>query len=391
MKLPTLRLTLSITLSLFLSAGCSKKPGSTGDSEPAKPADEGPIAAKSITLYSWGEYFDERLLAEFTKETGIDVKYETYDASDEMRERLKSSGGQYDVVIMDDLALQRMQRTRLVRKLDQELLPNLSHIDPAYLVKSKEGEVFSLPYCWGTTLVAYNKEHVTTEPDSWGIFFDPKMKDHVFLIEERMECMENMLRGAGRDPATEKAEDIQEAGNRLLELVNKQNAQFGSDADVKEGLLSGKTWVAMMYNGDLDQAVQKAGSDKIGYFYPKEGTTRWVDNFTIPRDAPNAALAHKFINYMMDPLVAAKSSLYVRFATANKSALAHIQRLDPDLLNSAVFSDGEVVGEVLSEGSPNRQRLIHESWSLVTRAIESRNGSAALSSAEDGEESMEDQ
>ena len=191
----------------------------------------------------------------------------------------------------------------------------------------------------------------------------------------------------GLSPATEQEDDLRQAGSKLSELVYSQRAKFGSDADGKEGLLDGSIWAAMIYNGDLAQALEKDTSGKIGYFYPREGTTTWVDNFTIPRDTPRWKEAHQFINFMMDPVVAAESSLYVRFATANLSARKHLAQLDAELLEGPVFSDGESVGSTLTEGSMNRQRLIHEIWeSNVEKAIEERDGTGALSSSGDDEE-----
>ena len=383
-------LTSSICLSFGL-VSCSKNE----DQEAAtpKPIKSGHTAFQEITLYSWGEYFDESLLERFEKQTGIHVNYQDYESSDEMREELKSNPGKYDVVVIDDLALERLKQTRIVRKLNKDYLSNFEHIDTKYVPAGdiSRDELYSVPYFWGTTVVAYNKSRVSNVLNSWQLMFDPKLKEHVFFVEERMECTENMLRMLGYPSDTENPQHLQEAGDKLLELVNSQKASFGSDADGKAGLLDGSIWAAMVYNGDLAQALQQDQSGQIGYFYPKEGTTTWVDNFTVPRDTPRWKEAHQFINYMMDPVVAAESSIYVRFATANKSAREHLSKLDPELLESAVFPDDLAVEKcrTLTEGSPTRQRLIHESWQVFEKALVQRDGVGQVTGSADGEESMD--
>ena len=357
-------------LSLIL-IGCSRRADQSSVEEAMT---ERVAPANKITLYSWGEYFSPILLERFEKETGIGVEYEVYDTSDEMREQIKSSPGEYDVVVMDDLALQRLRRTRVIRPLSLDLLPNSEHIDTKYLASgdSLDSGVSSLPYFWGTTLIAYNKKQISNPEHSWSLLFDSRVKNHVFFVEERMECTENMLRFLGHPPSTEDAEQLSEAANKLMELSLIQNARFGSDADGKDGLDDGSIWAGMIYNGDLAQALLQDTEDKIGYFYPKEGTTTWVDNFAVPKDTPRWKEAHKFINFMMDPIVAAESSTFVQFATANKSAQAHLAKIDPDLLSSVVFSDGEARGSTLTEGSPNRQRLIHDGWIALEKSWVSR-------------------
>lgn len=370
-------------MAFSLVVSCSKK----ADLEPVsmKPAvdsKESESTSDKITLYSWGDYFSDELRDRFKQETGIEVVYQVYDASDEMRERIKSNSADYDVVVMDDLALKRMQRTRLIRKLNKALLPNLVHIDKKHIANDSDS-IYSIPYCWGTTVLAYNKLHVPEPEKSWGLLFRPDMKEHVFLIEERMECMENLLRYSGYPPETEDSSHIREAGNMLLELVSSQKARFGADADGKDGLLDGSIWAAMMYNGDVAQALHQDESSQIGYLYPEEGTTTWVDNFTVPRDTPKWKEAHAFINFMMDPVVAAESSIHVQFATANRTAREHLAKLDPELLKSAVFAEG--IGNTLTEGSPERQKLIHESWGDFEKALLDRDGAVSIEG--DGEES----
>lgn len=354
---------------IFLGlTACTKTPQESSITE------KSPTEQVELTLYSWGEYFDEAILERFTKSSGIKIDYKVYDTSDEMREDLKSRPEEFDVVVMDDLALNRLKRTRMVQQLDKSLLPNLRHIDVSYLneIDHANKTYYSIPYFWGTTVLAYNKTKIQEPEKSWALLFKPDLKDHVFLVEERMECYENILRYLELDPRTENEQHLRSAASKLLELASSQNATFGSDAEGKTGLLDGSIWAAMVYNGDLAQALQQDNENKIGYFYPREGTTTWVDNFTIPRDTENWEAAHKFINFMMDPLVAAESSIYVRFATANNTAKKHLKDLDPELLNSAVFSDGENVGTTLTEGTPARQKLIHEGWQNVQRHIMDR-------------------
>lgn len=358
---------LVLSTAAFLAA-CSNEQQQSDALPAATPA---PVA-DTIIVYSWGEYLDESLHERFTKETGIKVDYQTYESGDEMTELIKSNPGNYDVVVMDDQVLQRMRRTRIVRELDRSLLPNLRHIDEEHISKSADNAIHSAPYLWGSTLIAYNKKYVHEPEKSWSILFDPKMKGKTSLIDDRMECMTNMLHYLGYPADSEDESQIRDATQKLLELANEQEVVLGSDVEANERIQKEEVWAAMIYSVDLAQALEEDEEDKIGYFHPREGTTKYVDNFTIPRDSKKWREAHRYINFMMDPKVGAESSVWVRGATANLTAQEeHLKQMDPQLLNSVTFEKPSKATNLV-EGSPNRQRLIHEGWQAFEKAIIAR-------------------
>ncbi len=373
---------LAIFLCLAAICSCSKNESeSTSLSLNQPPSDS---EGDGIILYSWGEYFEDALLERFTAETGIKVSYETYESGDEMMELIKSNPGKYDVVVMDDLRLERMRRTRVIREFDKGLLTNLTNIDESHVSYGKDGALHSIPYCWGTTLVAYNKNHVNEPEPSWALLFDPSLRGKVSVIDDRIECTTNLLNFLGYPHDSEEATHLQKVSEKLMELATNQEVTVGSDVEAHKQLLDDSVWATMIYSVDLAQALDADEEGKIGYFFPKEGTTKWVDNFTIPRDSKRWRAAHRFVNFMMDPKVAAECAVYACAASANKNARPYIKKLDPELLDSVAYVEGDPQSMWANvEGSPNRQRIIHEGWQAFEKALRSR--MVATSSSEDEE------
>ena len=54
---------------------------------------------------------------------------------------------------------------------------------------------------------------------------------------------------------------------------------------------------------------------------PAGGTMIWLDSMAIPRAASEPELAHAFIDYLLEPEVAAKNAEHVHYATPNRAAL----------------------------------------------------------------------
>ena len=101
-------------------------------------ANNGPKQASQSTvkLLSWSEYFDPEVIEEFTRDTGLNVDYITYDDPDEIEARLASEPGKFDVVIADDLSINRLSELRLIQLIDDKVLPNFSNISNEYIGKN---------------------------------------------------------------------------------------------------------------------------------------------------------------------------------------------------------------------------------------------------------------
>ena len=92
-----------------------------------------------LVIYNWGDYIDPELLTEFTKETGIQVQYDTFDSNEAMYTKIKQGGTTYDIAIPSEYMIAKMMDEHLVEKLDQSKIKGMENIDPKLLNQSLSG------------------------------------------------------------------------------------------------------------------------------------------------------------------------------------------------------------------------------------------------------------
>ena len=339
-------------------------------------------AAKEVYVYNWSDYIDFKILEDFTKETGIQVIYDTYDSNDMLETRLMAGKSGYDVVVPTTQFLAREIKAGVIAPLDKAKLPNWKHLDEAILDRVAAydpNNAHSVPYMWGTSGIGYNVKQVqqrmpNAPVDSLALIFDPavaaKFKDcGIMVLDAADELIPAALRYLGLDPDAKDAATIAKAEALLLK-VRPFIRKFHSSQYI-EDLANGAICIAFGYSGDIVQARSRAEEAKKGveivYSVPKEGALIWVDTFAIPKDAPNKDHAHAFINYMMKPEVIGKASNAVFYPNANKDS-------DPFVSNEVKSDRGiypaPAVLKTLFAITPYdqaSQRALNRAWTRVKR------------------------
>ena len=309
----------------------------------------GPKAGGELRIYNWSDYIDPALLAQFTKETGIKVTYDTFDSNEVLETKVLQGGTGYDLVVPSNHNLPRYITAGAVMALDKAKLPGLDRLSPdpvAHMAPFDPGGVYAVPYMQGTIGIGYNtaalaKRLPGVTIDSWDVVFQPanlaKLKDcGVYFLDASEDMYAVALNYLGKNPNSTASADYA-AATDLLMKARPYVRKFHSSEYI-EALANGDICVAVGYSGDILQAKARAAEAKNGvqvvYVVPKEGSQVWFDVFTIPKDAPNAAAAHRFIAFMLRPEIIAKASNFTQYANANSAATA--------LVNPAIRDDPNV-------------------------------------------------
>ena len=363
----------AVALSLSL-AGCGKK--DNAQQTPPPPAGEAEPAM--VTVYTWDEYMSPEVLKEFKDRTGIEVKIEIYQSSDEMLENLKSRPGKYDVFVSEDGYIPLLAGKRLMRAVDKTRLKNWGNLDPARLNMGFDPKnEFTVPYLWGTTLLAYRKDKIQDPEQSWKLLFSDSVKGHISLLDERMECYAGVLRTMGLDLPSAEAPAIQKAADLLVELVRDRGMRLGDDNEMKAHLLDGSSWVAMMYSGDAARIAEENPSVPIAYFIPREGATIWVDSLCLARDSVRSENGHKFIDFMLEARSAAATSNFLRYASPNKKA---VPLIDADLLaDRTIYPPQDLLDKCryFALTDVDSKRMLNVGWRRVKEEWMSHGGTAS--------------
>lgn len=288
--------------------------------------------SKELKVYNWSYYIKEELLESFSNETGVRVIYDEYDDPNFVLTKIEAGGSGYDLVILPDYCVDIARKKNLLHELDKKLIPNYRFLDEKFLNLPYDPEGrFSIVYMWGSTGFAWREgvEDVTTleqifNPD-YG--FLPKYKGKITMLEEATEviCFCKAYLGKKMDDWND--ETLEEVKETLLRQKPYLAAYAGTSL-YYEGLKSGTIYVAQAYNGDIARLMEEFGG--VHYGVPEEGGTIWTDNFCIPRDAKHLDFAHEFINFLLDPEIAAANSLSIRYANPVKESWKFLGELIND-------------------------------------------------------------
>ncbi|KQN44578.1 ABC transporter substrate-binding protein [Pseudomonas sp. Leaf48] len=340
----------------------------------------GAQAAGTVHIYNWSDYIGESTLADFQKETGIKPVYDVFDSNETLEGKLLAGRTGYDVVVPSNHFLGKQIKAGAFQKLDKSQLPNYSNLDPVLLKRLEQndpGNLYAVPYLWGTNGIGYNVDKVKAvlgvdTIDSWGVLFEPEnikklQSCGVAFLDSADEMMPTVLNYMGLNANSTNAEDYKKAEAKLL-AVRPYVTYFHSSKYIAD-LANGDICVAIGFSGDIFQAKNRAEEAKkgvnIAYSIPKEGGALWFDMLAIPKDSANAKEAHAFINYLLKPEVIAQVSDYVGYANPNPGSDKLMEQ--SIRTDEAVYPPQEVLDKtyVSVELPPNIQRLMTRSWTKV--------------------------
>jgi putrescine transport system substrate-binding protein len=340
-----------------------------------------PEPERVVNFYNWSDYVDPAVLDRFTAETGIKVRYDTFDSNDTLEAKLLAGKSGYDVVVPSGYFLARQIAAGIFRKLDKSKLPNLANAWPeiaARLASYDPGNQYAVNYMWGTTGIGYNVDAVRgllgqgAAINSWDEIFDrekiSRFKDcGIHFLDSSDDIIPAALHYLQLDPNSSVPDDLQRAADLLLN-VRPYIRKFHS-SEYLNALASGEICLAVGFSGDIIQARRRAAQANaravIAYAIPKEGAQLWFDNLAIPSDAPNAAEAHALIDYLLKPEVAARNTNFVSYANGN---LASQKFIDKAILDDrTVYPDAATMAKLytITAHDQKTQRLINRLWTRI--------------------------
>ncbi len=385
----TIRAGLMGLLAATMLVGCGKKAEET--SSAAKPAEsagtEAPAAGpasneeKVVNVYNWSDYIDPKTLEAFTKETGIKVNYDVFDSNEVLQTKLLAGNTGYDVVVPSASFLELQIKAGVFQKLDKSKLPNWKNLDADILKRvalHDPGNQYAVNHMWGTDALGYNIDKIKAiDPnaplDSWNMLFDPKeaakFKDcGISVLDAPDEVIGVALAYLGKDPNSEKAEDLKAAEDLLMKI--RPYIRMIHSSQYIDALANGEICLSLGWSGDILQSKSRAEEAKqgvkIGLSVPKEGTIIWFDMYAIPADAPHPDNAHAFINYMMRPEVAAANSNFVHYANGNA---ASVPLIDPAVHNDpGVYPPKETMDKLFPNLARTAEftRQMNRTWTRFT-------------------------
>jgi len=338
-------------------------------------------ADRTVNFYNWSNYIAPGVLDDFTRETGIKVVYDTFDANETLETRLLAGKSGYDVVVPTAYFLQRQITANIFQKLDKSKLPNLVNAWPMVtqrLATYDPGNLYAVNYMWGTTGIGYNVKAIQkilgdgAKIDSWDMIFKPenlaKFKEcGIHMLDSADDIFPAALSYLGLDPNSTKPADLEKAAD-LVSKIRPLVRKFHS-SEYLNALATGEICLAVGWSGDILQSRNRAAEAKngieIAYVIPKEGAQMFFDNLAIPSDAKNVSEAYALIDYLYRPEVAAKNSNFLSYANGN---LASQKLIDPKLLaDKNIYPDDATIMKLfeIAARDPATERILNRLWTRV--------------------------
>lgn len=344
------------------SAADTEDGGASAVSTPSDTADKG---SGVVYVYNWGEYMDPEVPKDFEKETGIKVIYDEFETNEIMYPKVAAGAANYDLICPSDYMIAKMIDNDLLQPINFDHIPNVKNIDETYMEQSRgfdPDNKYSIPYCWGTVGILYNKTMVDESVDSWNILWDDKYKDNILMqdsVRDAFMVAEEIL---GYDINTTKEDEVSKAADLLIK--QKPLVQAYVIDQVRDKMIGGEAALGVIYSGEA--IYTKRENPDLEYVIPKEGTNVWIDSWVIPKDAKNVENAEKFLNYLCRGDVAEKNFEYITYSTPNKAARELID--DPDIKNSTVaFPTADMLknSEVYTYIGEDGDALYNKYWEKV--------------------------
>ena len=288
---------------------------------------------EKLVVYNWGEYIDPEVLTMFEEETGIDIVYEEFETNEILYPKISSGAIAYDVICPSDYMIQRMIENDLLAEINFDNIPNLKNIGKQYLERSRQFDPenkYSVPYCWGTVGILYNKMMVDEPVDSWSILWDPKYKDNILMQDSVRDAFGVTLKYLGYSLNSIDLDELTEAKNLLIE--QKPLVQAYVIDQVRDKMIGNEAALGVIYSGEAIYTQKE--NPNLEYVIPKEGSNIWIDSWVIPKNAEHKENAEKFINFLCRPDIALMNFEYITYSTPNEAARELIE--DESIRNSEI-------------------------------------------------------
>ena len=259
----------------------------------------------------------------FEKEHGCKVAIDTFDSNEAMYAKLKAGATGYDLIFPSSYIIPLMVQQDMLQPLDQAKLGNVKNIDAEVLDKVADKSMkHSVPYTFGYAVIAYRKDRVKKIEPTWKTFARTDFKKRVTLLNDMRETIGAALKSLGYSLNTRDDKQLAEARDVLIGW-KKNIAKFDNEG-YKAGIDSGEFNVVHGYSGDLWQVMQQ--NKKVAVVIPTEGVSASCDEMVIPKGAPNAALAHKMIDFLLDGKVSAENMQNIGYLCPNRAGLKEVDK-----------------------------------------------------------------
>ncbi len=320
--------------------------------------------ALRLNVFNWSNYVGDDTLARFEARTGIHVRYAIYESNEEMLARVMTGNSGWDVAFPSNYFIEPMREMGLLAALDGARLPNLRHLDELFQRPVWDPQLaWCMPYMWGSSGILYDSR-LPNRPEAWADLWTPRLQGRVTMLDDPAEVFGAALKKLGLSLNSSGETELRRAQAEAVRQKPLLRAYL--NAEVRDQTVAGDIAACQLWATTAQQAIDAA--PHLTYAYPREGFALYADCAVILRESRRAELAHTFLNYLLEPEVAAGIVRVSRTATANGAA----RRMLPAPVSGlrTLYPDAETLarGEWFRALPAAAQRLRDRLWTELKSA-----------------------
>ncbi|KAB6715288.1 MULTISPECIES: spermidine/putrescine ABC transporter substrate-binding protein [Roseobacteraceae] len=289
-----------------------------------------PVLAEPLTVSNWDGYMAADAIDTFNAATGNEAELVLHATNEEIMGKLiASKGAGYDVVFVSSPFAEVLHNLGLAEELDHDKIPNIANLyTEATELPHDPGNVFSLPYAWGTTGLCYRSDLVA-EPTSWYDLLEPT---EAVSGKTTMLATDRWLLAAGQlalGYSVNETDPDKMAEVRDLLIKAKGTLLAYDDTTFYAKLVSGEAELVQAWDGWCNYGIGENAD--ITYMIPTEGSDLWVDTMVILKASEHKDAAYAFVNYILDAENHRWAAENILYKVPNKAAMDGV---DPALIET---------------------------------------------------------
>ena len=317
-----------------------------------------------LNVFNWSTYIDPAMLEKFSAETGVRVRYGVYESNEEMLAKVMTGNSGWDVVFPTHSRIAPMTRAGLLAPLDHRLLRHIGNLAERFRRPPWDPDLLHcIPYMWNATGIAFNRQ-LQPPLTAWSDLWDARLKGRLTMLDDPEDVLGACLlkRGLSFDAA----DDASLAVAKSEAVAQKPLLRAYLNAEVRDQLAAGDVLAAQLWSTTAQQAMRD--SAQLAFAFPREGFPLYADNAAILAESPRREAAHRFLDFLLRPEVAAANARAAETATVNGAAVALLPaalRNSPVLYpDAAILARGIWPQSIARDGQRRRDRI----WTEIKSA-----------------------
>lgn len=317
-----------------------------------------------LNVYNWSDYIAPNTIADFEREFGARVRYSVYESAEEMLAKVMTGNSGWDVIFPPNNYIGPMRENGILAPIQHNWLGNLSQLEALFQSPPWDSNLdWCVPYMRGSTGIVYQR-NLAAPPTAWADLWSARFRGRVTMLDDPVEVIGASLKKLGYSLNSADPQQLEQAKREAV--AQKPLLRAYLNAEVRDQLVAGDVLASQLWATTSQQAMDAA--PHLAFVHPAEGFALYADNIAILRESRRPELAHRFIDYLLRPTVAASIVVTTKTATLNAGARALLPAAIRD--NPTLYPPSEVLqrGEWFAPMSASAQRLRDRLWTEIKSA-----------------------